>query len=57
MGYLGAVEVEVMLNLLKLIDNHYQDIPLLSVLRSPLFALSSAELSGHSLGKTARGLL
>lgn len=43
-GYFGAVEVEVMLNLLKLIDNHYQDIPLLSVLRSPLFNLSSADL-------------
>lgn len=51
MGYLGAVEVEVTLNLLKLIDNHYQDIPLLSVLRSPLFALSSAELVAIRLEK------
>lgn len=50
-GYFGAVEVEVMLNLLKIIDNHYQDIPLLSVLRSPLFGLSSAELIAIRLEK------
>ncbi len=50
-GYFGAVEVEVMLNLLKLIDNHYQDIPLLSVLRSPLFGLSSADLIAIRLEK------
>lgn len=50
-GYFGAVEVEVMLNLLKLIDNHCQDIPLLSVLRSPLFGLSSADLIAIRLEK------
>lgn len=50
-GYFGAVEVEVMLNLLKIVDNHYQDIPLLSVLRSPLFGLSSAELIAIRLEK------
>lgn len=43
-GYLGTVEVELMLNLLRLIDNHDRDIPLLGLLRSPLFALSSADL-------------
>lgn len=51
-GYLGAVEVELILNLLKLIDNHNQDIPLLSVLRSPLFAMSSADLIAIRLKKS-----
>ncbi|MGE5389640.1 MAG: helicase-exonuclease AddAB subunit AddA, partial [Deltaproteobacteria bacterium] len=35
-GYFASVEVSVFLNLLRLIDNHCQDIPLLSVMRSPL---------------------
>lgn len=35
-GYFASVEVSVFLNLLRLIDNRYQDIPLLSVMRSPL---------------------
>ncbi len=44
-GYFHAVEVEVMLSLLKIIDNPIQDIPLASVLRSALVGLSSAELA------------
>jgi len=35
-GYFASVEVSVFLNFLRLIDNRYQDIPLLSVMRSPL---------------------
>jgi len=35
-GYFASVEVSVFLNLLRLIDNRCQDIPLLSVMRSPL---------------------
>ncbi|NLW90587.1 MAG: helicase-exonuclease AddAB subunit AddA [Syntrophomonadaceae bacterium] len=39
-GYFASVEVGVFLNLLRLIDNHCQDIPLLSVMRSPLAGFS-----------------
>lgn len=43
-GYFEAVEVNILMNLLKIIDNKRQDIPLLSVLRSPIFGLSTEEL-------------
>jgi len=39
-GYFTSVEVGVFLNLLRLIDNRCQDIPLLSVMRSPLAGFS-----------------
>lgn len=35
-GYFASVEVSVFLNLLRLIDNRCQDVPLLSIMRSPL---------------------
>ncbi|GGH86157.1 ATP-dependent helicase/nuclease subunit A [Pullulanibacillus pueri] len=44
-GYFEAIEVSVMMSLLRTIDNPYQDIPLASVLRSPLVQLSGAELA------------
>ncbi len=44
-GYFSAVEVEVMLSLLKIVDNPYQDIPLAAVLRSPLVGLKAEELA------------
>lgn len=44
-GYFEAVEVEVMLSLLKIIDNPFQEIPLAAVLRSPLVGLSAEELA------------
>ncbi|MDR1620451.1 MAG: UvrD-helicase domain-containing protein [Clostridiales bacterium] len=43
-GYFDAMEVQVFLNLLRLIDNIRQDIPLLSVLRSPMFQFGLVEL-------------
>ena len=43
-GYFESVEVMVMLNLLRVIDNRRQDIPLLSVLRSGVGAFSHEEL-------------
>jgi len=42
-GYFEAIEVQVFLNLLRVIDNRRQDIPLLSVLRG-VFAFSDEEL-------------
>ncbi|XEC96808.1 helicase-exonuclease AddAB subunit AddA [Paenibacillus tarimensis] len=44
-GYFDATEVEVMLSLLRVIDNPYQDIPLAGVLRSPIFGLNAEELA------------
>jgi ATP-dependent helicase/nuclease subunit A len=43
-GFFKTVEVQVMLSLLQVIDNPLQDIPLLSVLRSPIFSFSADEL-------------
>ena len=43
-GFFDALEVMDLLNLLRLLDNPRQDVPLLAVLRSPLVGLSSDEL-------------
>ena len=43
-GYFDTLEISVFLNLLKVIDNRRQDVPLLSVLRSPIFGFSVDEL-------------
>lgn len=44
-GYFQETEVAVMLSLLQVIDNPYQDIPLASVLRSPVIGLNEEELA------------
>lgn len=44
-GYFQATEVAIMLSLLQVIDNPQQDIPLASVLRSPIVGLSEEELA------------
>jgi len=44
-GYFDALEVMIMLNTLRIIDNPYQDIPLASVLRAPFVGLTESELS------------
>lgn len=44
-GYFQATEVAIMLSLLQVIDNPYQDIPLASVLRSPIVGLNEEELA------------
>lgn len=44
-GYFEATEVSVILSLLKVIDNPYQDIPLAAVLRSPLVHLDENEMA------------
>ena len=43
-GYFDAIEVQIILNLLRVIDNPFQDIPLVSVLRSALVNISEKEL-------------
>lgn len=44
-GYFDALEVMIMLNTLRVIDNPYQDIPLVSVLRAPFIGLKENELA------------
>ncbi|MFD1361015.1 helicase-exonuclease AddAB subunit AddA [Lentibacillus salinarum] len=44
-GYFEAMEVKIMMNLLKVIDNPRQDIPLASVLKSPIVGLDEEELA------------
>ncbi len=43
--YLASREVETVLNFLRIIDNPRQDIPLIAVLRSPLWGFSPEELA------------
>ncbi|WHZ04493.1 helicase-exonuclease AddAB subunit AddA [Neobacillus sp. YX16] len=52
-GYFEATEVAIMMSLLRVIDNPFQDIPLASVLRSPIVGLNEEELAQirlHSKG-------
>lgn len=44
-GYFNATEIEVMLSLLKIIDNPFQDIALAAVLRSPIVNLNANDLA------------
>ena len=44
-GLLAAIEVTDLLNLLRLLDNPMQDLPLLAVLRSPLVGMTVNELA------------
>ncbi len=44
-GYFSALEIVTVLNYLRIIDNPLQDIPLLSVLKSPMAAFTDDELA------------
>lgn len=44
-NYFQATEIRVMVSLLQIIDNPYQDIPLAAVLRSPIVGLKENELA------------
>lgn len=44
-GYFESLEVMIMLNTLKVVDNPYQDIPLASVLRAPFIGMTENELA------------
>ena len=50
-GFYEALEVSDLLNLLRLLDNPLQDVPLLAVLRSPLVGLSLEELVAVRVAK------
>src|SRR5699024_6696588 len=44
-GYFEAMEIKILINFLKIIDNPRQDIPLASVLHSPIVGLDEEELA------------
>ena len=48
---LDSLEIRDLLDLLKLLDNPLQDIPLLGVLRSPLVGMTPADLAEVRLAK------
>ncbi|NJD02172.1 MAG: helicase-exonuclease AddAB subunit AddA [Ruminiclostridium sp.] len=48
-GYFKTVEIQTMISLLGIIDNPLQDIPLLAVLRSPIYLFSADELADMRL--------
>ena len=50
-GYFETVEVQVFVNLLRIIDNTRQDIPLISVMRSPVFDFHVRELAAVRIEK------
>ncbi|WP_226576828.1 helicase-exonuclease AddAB subunit AddA [Halobacillus litoralis] len=50
-GYFEAIEIKIMLSLLKVIDNPMQDIPLASVLKSPIVGLNEDDLAQIRLAK------
>ncbi len=53
-GFFQTIEVQIFMNLLKIIDNIKHDIPLLSVLRSPIGGFETGELTSFRLnGKEA----
>lgn len=43
-GYFDSIEIKILLDLLKVIDNKRQDIPLMTVMRSPLFKFTIDDL-------------
>lgn len=45
-GYFETMEIEVFMNLLRVIDNRRRDVPLISVLRSPIFGMTVSDLIG-----------
>src|SRR5205814_5925113 len=53
-GLYSALEVLDLLNLLRLLDNPLQDLPLLAVLRSPLVGLTVAQLAQVRLSSAAK---
>ncbi len=56
-GYFDAIEVKLMMSLLKILDNLRQDIPLAAVLRSPLFGFSDALLAKLRAGRKREALV
>lgn len=54
-GYFETIEIQIFLNLLRIIDNRSRDIPLLSVLRSPVFGFNASQLAAVRIWAGGRG--
>ncbi|ASN06556.1 helicase-exonuclease AddAB subunit AddA [Virgibacillus necropolis] len=54
-GYFEAIEIKIMLSFLKVIDNPRQDIPLASILHSPIVGLNEEELASIRLADKKSG--
>lgn len=52
-GYFQTAEINIFINLLRIIDNKRQDIPLLSVMRSPMGGFSADDLINIRVGSKA----
>ncbi len=50
-GYFNTLEIQIIMSLLQIIDNPRQDIPMLSVLRSPIGGFTSEELVDIRIGE------
>jgi len=50
-GYFNTIEIQIFMSLLQIIDNPRQDIPMLSVLRSPIGGFTSEELVDIRVGQ------
>ncbi|WP_455129083.1 helicase-exonuclease AddAB subunit AddA [Pseudoramibacter alactolyticus] len=53
-SYYQSIEIIVVLNLIRVIDNYQQDLPLLSVMRSPIGRFSDEELAAIRIGAKNR---
>ncbi len=51
-GYFSAIEVQTVLNMLRILDNPYQDIPMAAVLKSPMAGLDEEELAQIRISDT-----
>ena len=60
-GYFDTMEISVFMNLLTVIDNKQQDVPLISVLHSEIFKFTAAELGrirgAYKTGSFAKALM
>ncbi len=56
-AFFGTMEISVMLSLLRLLQNRRQDIPLVSVLRSPLYFFSPDDLARMRLEAPGQDLI
>ncbi len=50
-GYFDVIEIQIFLNLLRLVDNKMQDVPMISVMKSPIGGFTVEDLINIRLGK------
>ncbi|MGK0468141.1 helicase-exonuclease AddAB subunit AddA [Clostridium sp.] len=50
-GYFSTIEIQIIMSLLQIIDNPRQDIPMISVLRSPIGGFTSEEIVDIRIGQ------